>query len=82
MFHLSKSLPKWVAHHEVTAFPIGKIEGCRIFSTEDETVYVDVSPEFIATQNFNVPCYFVVMKDGSYSCLTKRLFESYFQKIK
>lgn len=80
MIPISKQLPKWVAHHEVTAFPIGKIEGRRIFSLEDETLYVDVSPEFIATQNFNVPCYFVVMRDGSYSCLTKRLFEAYFRQ--
>lgn len=58
-----------VHHMPDVFFKLGKIEGCRYFSYDDESVFVDVPAEFVSRYNFNQAGY-IVVRDGELSFLT------------
>ena len=45
-------------------FPVGKIEGHRIFCAYDESIYVDVDAEYIAKHPLNTRGFYVTYGDG------------------
>lgn len=45
-------------------FPVGKIEGCRIFCAYDEDIFVDVDPEYIGKYPLNRKGFYVTYGDG------------------
>lgn len=79
---ISKSMPTWVANHVVTAFKIGKIEGCTIYAANDPELFVEVAPEFIASHPLNIPGYLVVQAGTGPTYMNSRLFEFYFKQTK
>ena len=74
-------LPKYQCHKIVQALHIGKIEGGRIYSLEDESIYVDVSNDYITKHTLNLDGYYVRYEDGYESWSPAAAFEAGYTKI-
>jgi len=73
-------LPVWRSKETAEAFKVGKIEGCRIFSSEDEEIFADVSEEFLDYYPLNQEGYFVRWDDGTETFYGAKFFEAFFKK--
>lgn len=74
-------IPKWRCHKVVAAFKIGRIEGCRLYSFDDETVFVDVSPDYTNRHPLNEAGYYVRYEDGYESWSPSDAFEKGYTQL-